>query len=330
VFRFIVRRLIWAIPTLLIVTFLVYVAIRIGTNPVASYTRSNARASEAKIQQYIEDNGLYEGFGGYIRGYFQWLGGFLTGDWPNSIKGNRPVWPNLQNALGNSLRLAGTAACIGLVIGICFGILSALKPGSMRDGGINTTALVMLSIPPFVTAILLQLTLAVYTRKWFPGVEWLHLPTSGVYPAGQQGFDPVLMAKHMILPVTVVAIQSVAVYTRYMRASLLDVLNSDYLRTARSKGISERRVLVHHALRNALLPIVTLAAIDFGALFAGLIITENVFDYPGMGRFFLNAYSNGDFPELMPWMVIVVAAVIFFNLIADLMYAVLDPRIRLD
>jgi peptide/nickel transport system permease protein len=138
------------------------------------------------------------------------------------------------------------------------------------------------------------------------------------------------MGKYMILPVTVVAIQSVAVYTRYMRASLLDVLNSDYLRTARSKGISERRVLVHHAMRNALLPIVTLAAIDFGALFAGLIITENVFDYPGMGKFFLNAYSNGDFPELMPWMVIIVAAVIFFNLIADLMYAVLDPRIRLD
>jgi len=122
----------------------------------------------------------------------------------------------------------------------------------------------------------------------------------------------------------------VAIYTRYMRASLLDVLNSDYLRTARSKGISERRVLVHHALRNSLLPIVTLAAIDFGLLFGGLIITENIFDYPGMGRFFLVAYGNGDFPELMPWMVIVVNAVIFFNLIADLSYAVLDPRIRLD
>jgi peptide/nickel transport system permease protein len=332
VFRFIVRRLIWAIPTILIVTFLVYVAIRIGTDPVASYLRSNQRASQAKVQEYIEQNGLYEGFGGYVRGYFQWLGGFVTGDWPNSIKGNREVWPNLQNAIGNSLRLAGTAACIGLVIGCCFGVIAALKPGSLRDGGVNTTALVMLSIPPFVTAILLQLTFAVQTRNWgwSKNIGWLHLPTSGVYPAGHRGFDPVLMGKYMILPVTVVAIQSVAVYTRYMRASLLDVLNSDYLRTARSKGISERRVLVHHAMRNALLPIVTLAAIDFGLLFGGLIITENVFDYPGMGRFFLNAYSNGDFPELMPWMVIVVAAVIFFNLIADLLYAVLDPRIRLD
>jgi peptide/nickel transport system permease protein len=126
-----------------------------------------------------------------------------------------------------------------------------------------------------------------------------------------------------------VAIQEVAVYTRYMRASLLDVMSSDYLRTARSKGISERRVLVRHAVRNAMLPIVTLAAISFGALFAGLIITEGIFEYPGMGRFFLIAYGNGDFPQLMPWMVIVVIAVILFNLLADLSYAFLDPRIRL-
>ena len=138
------------------------------------------------------------------------------------------------------------------------------------------------------------------------------------------------MLEHLVLPVTVVAIQSIAVYTRYMRASLLDVLNSDYLRTARSKGVSERRVLVNHAMRNAMLPIVTLAAIDFGLLFGGLIITENIFEYPGMGKYFLTAYSNGDFPQLMPWMVIVVLAVILFNLLADLSYAFLDPRIRLD
>jgi peptide/nickel transport system permease protein len=134
----------------------------------------------------------------------------------------------------------------------------------------------------------------------------------------------------MILPVIVVSIQSIASYSRYMRASLLDVLNSDYLRTARSKGISERRVLVKHALRNAMIPIVTLAALDIGAIVGGLIISEAVFDYPGMGVFFLNAQSNGDFPELMPWMVIITSSVILFNLLADLAYAWLDPRIRLD
>jgi peptide/nickel transport system permease protein len=170
---------------------------------------------------------------------------------------------------------------------------------------------------------------SVYTRRWFPDQEWLHFPTSGVYPPGQQGFNLVEMLRHLTLPVIVVALQTIAIYSRYMRASLLDVLNSDYLRTARSKGVSERTVLVRHAMRNAMLPIVTLAAIDFGALFGGLIITENIFEYPGMGQFFLTAYSNGDFPELMPWMVIVVLAVILFNLLADLSYAVLDPRIRL-
>jgi peptide/nickel transport system permease protein len=329
VFRFVTRRLLWAVPTLLIVTFLVYVAIRLGTDPVASYTRSNQRASRAKIDEYIEQNGLYEGFGGYVRGYFKWLGGFLSGDWPHSIKGNREVWPNLKDAVGNSLRLAGIAVIIGIVVGCGFGVVAALKPGSVRDGGVNTTALVMLSIPPFVTAVILQMVFAVYTQEWFPGVTWLHFPTSGVYPPGQQGFSLPEMVRHLALPVTVVAIQSVAVYTRYMRASLLDVLNSDYLRTARSKGVSERRVLVRHAMRNAMLPIVTLAAIDFGLLFGGLIITERIFEYPGMGNFFLTAYGNGDFPELMPWMVIVVLAVIMFNLLADLSYAFLDPRIRL-
>jgi len=327
--RFVIRRLVWAVPTLLIVTFLVYCAIRIGTDPVAAFKRSNARATPAQVEAFKEANGLYEGFGGYVHGYFKWLGQFLTGNWPNSIKGNAPVWPELKDALANSIRLGGIAALVGITLGCCFGIAAALKPGSLRDGGVNTTALVMLSIPPFVSAVILQMVFAVYTREWFPNQTWLQFPTSGVYPPGQQGFDPVEMGRYLTLPVAVVAIQTVAVYTRYMRASLLDVLSSDYLRTARSKGVSERRVLVRHAVRNAMLPIVTLAAIEFGALFAGLIITENIFEYPGMGRFFLIAYGNGDFPQLMPWMVIVVVAVILFNLLADLSYAFLDPRIRL-
>jgi peptide/nickel transport system permease protein len=138
------------------------------------------------------------------------------------------------------------------------------------------------------------------------------------------------MAKHMTLPVTVVAIQSMAVYARYMRSSLLDVLGSDYMRTARSKGVSERTVLVKHGLRNALIPVTTLAFLDAGAIVGGLIITEGIFEYPGMGKFFLTAYSNGDFPELMPWMFVIVTSVVLFNLMADIAYAVLDPRIALD
>ena len=317
------RRLAWAIPTLVFVTFLVYIALRIGTDPVASYKRINPRASKAKIEQYIEVNGLDPNF---VRGYFRWLGNFVTLDWPRSIKGSREVWPQLKDALANTIRLGVAASGVGIVIGLALGVFAALRPGGRRDVAVNAAAFVGISIPPYVSAILFQLLFAVYWSRWFGSTLF---PTSGVYPPGQMGFDLGLMVKHMVLPTFVVAIQIIAVYSRYMRSSLLDVLSSEYMRTARSKGISEARVLFRHGLRNALIPVVTIAALDVGAIVGGLIITENVFSYPGMGKYFLSAFGEGDFPLLMPWMVIIVASTLFFNLLADISYAWLDPRIRL-
>lgn len=327
--RFVLRRLLWAVPTLLLVTFLVYIAIRIGTNPSEAYQRSNPRANAEKIRQYEELNNLR---GNYISSYWSWLRGFLEGlfnggeSWQRSIKGRRPVWPELKDAMANSLRLGLAATLVGVTVGLGLGIFAALRPGGLRDTTVNTGAFVAFSIPPYVSAILLQLLFAVMWSRWFGQTL---LPTSGVYPAGHQGFDLMLMIKHMILPVFVVAIQIIAVYARYMRASLLEVLNSDYMRTARAKGISERRVLMTHAVRNSMIPVVTVAAIDIGGILGGLIITERVFSYPGMGDFFLTAFDNGDFPQLMPFMIIIVTAVIMFNLLADVSYAWLDPRIRL-
>ena len=323
--RFVSRRLLWTIPTLFIITFLVFIAIRIGTDPVQSYLRINPRASKAKIQQYKDKNGLN---GSMVSQYFSWLHHFVTFNWGRSIKGNRPVWPELKAAMANTLVLGLLATAIGLVIGLAIGILSAMRPRSVFDEGATTAAFVGISIPPYVSAILLQLFFAITLTRWL-GLSKPVLPTSGIYPPGHKGFDPVLRAKYLILPITVVAIQIIAVYSRYMRASLLEVKNSDYLRTARAKGISEKRILVRHALRNALIPIVTVAAIDIGAIIGGLIITERIFQNKGMGDFFLTAYTNGDFPQLMPWMVFVVLGVILANLLADVLYAVLDPRIRL-
>jgi len=319
----VLRRLAWAIPTLVFVTFLVYIALRIGTDPVASYKRINPRATKAKIAQYIEVNGLDPN---YVRGYFRWLGNFVTLDWPRSIKGSREVWPQLKDALANTIRLGVAASGVGIVIGLALGVFAALRPGGRRDVAVNTAAFVGISIPPYVSAILFQLLFAVYWSRWFGSTLF---PTSGVYPPGQMGFDLGLMLKHMVLPTFVVAIQIIAVYSRYMRSSLLEVLSSEYMRTARSKGISEARVLFRHGLRNALIPVVTIAALDVGAIVGGLIITENVFSYPGMGKYFLSAFGEGDFPLLMPWMVIIVASTLFFNLLADISYAWLDPRIRL-
>ena len=321
--RYVLRRLAWALPTLIFVTFLVYIALRIGTDPVASYKRINPRATKAKIAQYIEVNGLDPN---YVRGYFRWLGNFVTLDWPRSIKGSREVWPQLKDALANTIRLGVAASSVGIVIGLGLGVFAALRPGGRRDVAVNTAAFVGISIPPYVSAILFQLLFAVYWSRWFGSTLF---PTSGVYPPGQMGFDLGLMIKHMVLPTFVVAIQIIAVYSRYMRSSLLDVLSSEYMRTARSKGISEARVLFRHGLRNALIPVVTIAALDVGAIVGGLIITENVFSYPGMGKYFLSAFGEGDFPLLMPWMVLIVASTLFFNLLADISYAWLDPRIRL-
>jgi len=322
--RFIVRRIAWAIPTLLLVTFLVYFALRLGTNPVNSYLRSNPRASPEKIAEYKKLNGLGSN---YVSGYFGWLRHFVTLDWPRSIKGSREVFPALKDALANSLRLGMAATIVGVVIGLGIGVFAALHPGGRRDVAVNTAAFIGISIPPYISAVLLQLVFAVYWSRWFGHTLF---PTSGVYPPGHSGFDPVLMLKHMALPIIVVAIQVIAVYSRYMRSSLLDVINSDYMRTARSKGISERRILIRHGMRNALIPIVTIAALDVGAIVGGLIITERIFDYPGIGVYFLGAFDDGDFPLMMPLMVLIVASVLLFNLIADITYAWLDPRIRLD
>jgi peptide/nickel transport system permease protein len=324
--RFVGRRLLWTIPTLFLITFLVFVAIRVGTDPVQSYLRLNPRATPAKVQQYKATNGLT---GNIVSQYFSWLHHFVTFDWGRSIKGSRPVWPELKNAMANTITLGLLASGVGIVIGLAIGVLSAMRPRSIFDQASTTGAFVGISIPPYVTAILLQLFFAITLTRWL-GLDKPLLPTSGIYPPGHKGFDLFLRLKYLILPITVVAIQIIAVYSRYMRASLLEVKNSDYLRTARAKGVSERRILVRHALRNALIPIVTVAAIDIGAIIGGLIITERIFENNGMGDFFLTAYENGDFPQLMPWMVFVVLGVILANLLADVLYAVLDPRIRLD
>jgi peptide/nickel transport system permease protein len=302
----------------------VYIALRLGTDPLQSYLRTNPRASKEKIEQYKSVNGLSSN---YVLGYFHWLKNFVTFNWPRSIKGSREVWPELKDAMANTIRLGTFATLVGVSIGLFVGMFAALKPGSRRDVAVNTGAFLGVSIPPYITAVLFQLVFAVYWSRWFGKTLF---PTSGVYPPGHTGFNLVLMLKHMALPMMVVAIQVIATYSRYMRSSLLDVMNSDFMRTARSKGISERQVLLRHGVRNALIPVVTIAALDVGGIIGGLIISENIFAYPGMGLYFLDSFTNGDFPLLMPWMVLVVASTLMFNLVADVSYAFLDPRIRLD
>lgn len=323
--RFIAMRAAWAIPVLLIVTFLTFWAVKSATDPVQSYLRINTRATPEMVEEYKEKHGL---IGSTPEQYFRWLGNFLTLEWGNSIKGNRPVWPDLKAAMVNSIVLGVTASFVGITIGLGVGIISALRQYSKFDTAATGAAFVGISMPPFVSAILLQVFFAIMLTAWL-NMDEPFLPVAGIYPPGQTTFDLGLRAKHMILPVTVIAIQIIAVYSRYMRASLLDVKEADYMRTARAKGISERRAVMHHALRNAMIPVVTVAAIDVGAIIGGLIITERIFEFRGTGDYLLTALANGDFPQIMPLMFIIVSSVILFNLLADVAYAWLDPRVRL-
>ena len=324
-FRFVLRRLLWAIPLLILITYLVFAAVRASNDPVAAFKRANPRTTQAQLEIYAKKNGLV---GSIPAQYWHWVKTFVQGDLGNSIKTNQPVWKDLRQAAANTIVLGIFATSLSIPIGLAIGIIAARKQYSFFDSFATTSAFVGVSVPPFISGVLLKLLFAIGLTKWF-GLSKPFLPTAGIYPPGHQGFDLVLRVKHMILPAIVLAIQSIAIYSRLMRASLLEVLNSDYMRTARAKGISETRVLFRHGLRNALIPIVNYGALDIGSILGGLIITERIFEQKGLGNFFLTALGNGDYPQLMPYMVITVISVIVFNLLADLSNGWLDPRIRL-
>jgi peptide/nickel transport system permease protein len=322
VVRFIIRRLLYSIPVLLVTSILVYIVVKWAVDPTAAL-RLNPRISPEDVARIRESLGLNQsGVGQYLT----WLKHFVTFDWGKSLLTQQPVWSDIRPALWNSFVLGATATVISLFVGVWIGVYSSIHQYSKFDNATTTAAFVGISMPNFWFAVMLQLLFGVYLTKWFHLSAPL-LPVAGMTTPGEP-FSLVDFMKHMILPVTVVCVQVIAVYSRYMRASMLEVLHSDYLRTARSKGLSERRVIRRHAMRNALIPVTTQLALDIGFIAAGLIITEQVFSWPGMGFFFIEAMNNGDIAQILPWVMLTVFSVIVFNLIADIMYAVLDPRIR--
>jgi len=323
--RFVVRRALWAIPVLLIASIIVFAAVHAAVDPVAAAAR-NPHTTPAALAKFKHDLGLDKS---PVTQYWLWLKSFLSGNWGRSQHSSTPVFPEIRSALANTLVLGLFASAITIVVGVAVGIVSALKQYSFFDNFSTSAAFLGLSLPPFVFGLILQITFGTFL------VTRLHrsspvLPIAGMFSPGSSGFSLWDRFRHLILPGLTLGVQEIAIYSRYMRTSMLETLNADYLRTARAKGLSERRVIVRHALRNALIPLATFAAIDIGAIAGGLIITEQIFQYPGMGQYFLNAFGNGDYTAILPWLMIVVGSVIAFNLLADLSYAWLDPRIRLD
>ena len=321
--RFAVRRILFSIPVLLVSSVLVFVVVHITINPTASLSIGPGHSYKDVIrireQLGLDKSGWHQ--------YTAWFSHFIKGDWGESLLANRPVGQDIREALANTAVLGISATVFSLLVGVGIGVYSALRQYSVLDHIFTSTAFVGLSIPNFWFALLLQIFFGLYLTRW------LHLSsplfyTAGMFSPGTTGFHLVDRLQHLTLPALVLAVQIIAIYSRYMRASMLEVMHSDFLRTARAKGLRERRVVVRHAMRNALIPITTQLALDVGAIAGGLIITEQVFQWPGMGYFFVNALSDGDYPKILPWLMVTVFFVILFNLIADITYAILDPRIR--
>jgi len=322
-FQYVVRRLIYSIPIFFIASILVFVVVRETASPITSI-RNNPRVRAEDVQRLRAELGLDRSA---TVQYTKWVGRFVQGDWGESMVNRRPVWPQIRSAFVNTMVLGVVAVTISLLIGIATGVFSAVRQYSALDHLATGGAFVGLSMPNFWFALILQILFGIYMRDWFDLDEPI-FHVAGMLSPGSRGFDLMDRIRHLGLPVMVLSVQIIAIYSRYMRASMLDVLSSDYLRTARAKGLRERTVIVKHGMRNALIPITTQVAIDVGLLAGGLIITEQIFEWPGMGKLFLDAFEDGDYNIILPWTMIVVGFVILFNLLADILYAVLDPRVR--
>jgi peptide/nickel transport system permease protein len=318
VLRFLVVRTLTGLFVLWLVTVAVFALFFIAPNNVAR-TLAGRQATPETVELINHRLGLDQPL---WRQYVDFVSNALHGDLGYDYYHQQPVTTIIGQALPITLSLAVGAAIIWLVLGVYNGVTSATHPRSLRDRSLTVTALVFYSMPTFVLGLgalyffYYKLTLA--GHEWFPAGGYVPL-SAGV---GQ-------WANHLILPWFTVALVSAAVYTRLSRASMLDVLGVDYIRTAEAKGLSRRRVTYRHALRSALTPVVTQFGIDLGQLVGGLIITEQIFSLPGMGKTALTAITQQDLPVIIGIVLVASTAVVVANIFVDLTYAFLDPRVRI-
>lgn len=314
---YLIRRLLELLPLLLGITLIVFIVIQnIPGGPLSAY-KGNPRIREADIARLERQLGLDQPVPVQ---YLRWLGGFVRGDWGYSYVTQQPVTQMVGERLGNTLLLMGIALLITLSVAIPLGVISAIRQYSTFDYSVTTAAFVGYAVPTFWLGLVLIMVFAIGLR-WFPagGIETLGAP-----------FSLKDRIWHLVLPVFAVSFASTGFYTRYIRSAMLEVKNQDYIRTARAKGLPERTVLYRHALKNAATPLVTVVALHFPQIFTGAVVIETIFSWPGMGRLYWESATRFDYPVLMAVVSVSALMVVTANLLADLSYGFLDPRIRYD
>ncbi len=322
---FVLRRILYSIPVLFATSLLIFTFVSITGDPLGRI-RANPNITAEQLHAIEHSKNLDRPV---VARYGYWLHDAVTKKFGTTLFGNRKIWPDLKRSLGHTLEYLLAAIIISLIIGVAIGVYSALRQYSLFDYAATTMSFVGFALPGFWLALMLQVVVVQIFLRWHIRIFY----TSGLSSSTNAGhglhflFDRV---QHLALPVLVVSTLSIASYSRFMRASMLEVLNSDYVRTARAKGLVERRVVLRHVFRNALIPLITVVAIDFGGLFAGIITIETIFTLDGMGFYFVNALGASDPYPVMAWLMVVATMVVVFNLIADVLYGVVDPRIRYD
>jgi peptide/nickel transport system permease protein len=316
--RYLIRRVLQALLLLFLLSlgmFLLIHALPGGPEQVIFNPRLSAAGRAAIRARFGLDQPLY------IQ-YLKWIGNALIGNFGFSFVTNQPVSDLLAERFPATLELFSYSLVLALILAITIGVVSAVRQRTVTDYALTTLAYFGIAMPIFLFGLFAQDIFGV----------WLHiLPTSGTATLGY-AFDPFNAfldhLEHLLLPMLVLAISFIAGWSRYMRASMIEVTKQDYMRTARAKGVAPVPLLIRHALRNAVIPLITIVAIDFGQVAGGATITEGVFAWPGMGLLFIDSLTNRDFPVLLAIVMIGAVFVITFNLLADVLYAVMDPRIR--
>ncbi len=309
---YILRRLLLAIPVMIGVSFLVFWSIRwVPGDPAIAI--AGELASPELVAQVRADMGLDQPV---LVQYARYLSRMAQGDMGRSVKSRLPVLDEIKIRLPKTLTLALTSLVLSAVIGIPIGIFSATRPNSWFDGGSMLFALLGVSMPIFWLGLMLMILFAVSIPRWF-GLTQPLLPPTG---AGTW--------QHLVMPSIALAANSTAIQARLTRACMLEVLKKDYVRTARAKGQIERLVIYRHALSNAMLPVVTIVGLQFGTLMGGAVLTETVFAWPGIGRLLVDAIGFRDYPVIQGTVLVITLGFVLTNLLVDVLYAYLDPRIH--
>jgi peptide/nickel transport system permease protein len=321
---YIVRRLLYSIPVLVAASFLIFTFTTTTSDPL-SELRMVRNVNENAIALITKEKHLDRPV---IVRYGYWVRDAVTDKFGTTIFGDRPIWDDIKRVVPNTLQLLLSAEIFSVLFAIALGVYTAIRQYSVFDYLTTSFSFLGLAVPVFWLALILQVVFTNIYLKWNIRVFYT-AQLSSVDPGHGLHFflDRV---QHLVLPVTTLVVVNVAGYSRYMRASMLEVINSDYVRTARAKGLTERRTIMKHAFRNALIPLTTLVALDLGLLFGGAIITETIFALDGMGLYFIHALADGDPYPLMAWLMIVAVMIVIGNLLADIVYGFLDPRIRYE